>query len=57
MSIDVSYAELLDIVNALRARADLFKGFKSMAPDATRSPEYWQEEAANHLGARRSAAR
>jgi hypothetical protein len=38
----------LDIVNALRARADVFSRFKSTAPNATRNPQYWAEEAANH---------
>jgi hypothetical protein len=39
---------MLDIVNALRARVEVFARLKSTAPDTTRTPGHWQQMAANH---------
>jgi hypothetical protein len=44
MRFDCSYDELLDVVGALRHRADVFDSIRTLA----RGPEYWATEAANH---------
>jgi hypothetical protein len=49
MKIEIKYADLLDIANALRARADVFERLsKHWSKDMGRNPEYWQTEAMKH---------
>jgi hypothetical protein len=44
MRFDCSYDELLDVVGALRHRADVFESLRTLAP----GPEYWVTEAVKH---------
>lgn len=44
MKIEIEYAELLVIANALRARAELFERL----PADGLAPDHWQAEAATH---------
>jgi hypothetical protein len=46
MKIEVTYDELLDIANALTARADIFE--RMPAPLEPEQRDYWQAEAAKH---------
>jgi hypothetical protein len=44
MRFDCSHDELLDVVGALRNRADVFDSLRTLAP----GPECWATEAVNH---------
>jgi hypothetical protein len=46
MKIEIEYEELLDIVNALKARADVFERMPAPLEPAER--ERWKREAENH---------
>ena len=46
MKIEIEYEELLDIVNALKARADVFERMPAPLEPAER--ESWKREAENH---------
>jgi hypothetical protein len=46
MKIEVSYDELLAIVNALKARADIFERMPAPLDPAQR--DHWRQEAADH---------
>jgi len=46
MKIEVSYDELLAIVNALKARADIFERMPAPLDPAQR--DLWRQEAADH---------
>ena len=46
MKIEIGYEELLDIVNALKARADVTERMPALLEPAQR--EHWKREAENH---------
>ena len=46
MKIEIEYEELLDIVNALKARADVFERMPAPLEPAER--ESWRRDAENH---------
>ena len=46
MKIEIEYEELLDIVNALKARADVFERMPAPLEPAQR--DHWKREAENH---------
>ena len=48
MKIEIEHKELLDVVYALRARADVFERMPSEG--ASGGPDHWKLEAAHHRG-------
>jgi hypothetical protein len=50
VKIEIEYKELLDVVYALRARADVFERMPSPAEGASGGPDHWKLEAAHHRG-------
>ena len=46
MKIEIEYEELLDVVNALKARADVFERMPAPLEPAQR--DHWNREAENH---------
>jgi hypothetical protein len=48
MKIEIEHKELLDVVYALRARADVFERMPPPAEGANGGPDHWSLEAANH---------
>jgi hypothetical protein len=50
VKIEIEYKELLDVVYALRARADVFERMPSLAEGASGGPDHWKLEAAHHRG-------